>query len=123
MRFITFALLSITALLSACGGGGVCGADSQIFEISLVKSSYQGKVGVPLEIQTILRPESCRGSMNIQNISGDLPPGMNISNGNVTGTPTRSGSYSFRLAIAGVDGYDTKGNFASSGTVFVSISP
>lgn len=115
-------LLSISILMAGCGGGGACGSESQIFSISFPYTNYSGRVGIPFKIIPTVNPESCRGSMNIQIGSGSMPPGLSISSGEITGTPSRAGSYTLNLGIAGVSGYEKLSNAASSNYITITIS-
>ncbi len=141
MRKITASIL-ITSLfgLISCGGGstGPCGSDLEVFSVRFAQASYTIAKGTPASINSNITPESCRGSMQFEisngTISGEpssnssiyLPPGMTLSNGNITGTPTTSGTYTFALYISGVKGYkDFKGGISnphSAGTT-IKVSP
>ena len=116
-------LITISILMAGCGGGGgVCGSEFQIFSISFPYTNYSGRVGIPFKIIPTVNPESCRGSMNIQIGSGSMPPGLSISSGEITGTPSRAGSYTFNLGIAVVDGYEKFSNYPSSNFITITIS-
>jgi len=109
-------------LTTACGGGGgggPCGAPNQIFSISFLNSEYYSYVGIPSTVSPIINPVSCINDMSLQLAGGRLPPGMSISNGKITGTPTTAGTYQLSLGIAGVAGYDTLGKIASATTTIV----
>ena len=111
--------LILLSAIAACGGGGPCGEPNQIFSISFLNSQYFGSVGTPLTVSPTINPASCINDMSLQLSGGRLPPGMSISNGKITGTPTTAGNYQFSIGIAGVAGYDTGTRFASATTTIV----
>jgi hypothetical protein len=112
-------LILLSAIAGCGGGGGPCGEPNQIFSISFRNSEYFGRVGTALTVSPTINPESCINDMSLQLAGGRLPPGMSISNGKITGTPTTAGNYQFSIGIAGVAGYDTGSRFASATTTIV----
>ena len=121
------ALLSAAAMVSiaGCGGGGACGEKSQSFGVAFAAQTFTLPTGKPASLQSTITPESCRSSMKFTVFSGQLPPGMEIDNGNVVGTPNVSGAYRFQISIASVDGYQSIISFSPprSGTVAVNVVP
>ncbi len=115
-------LILLSAIAACGGGGGPCGEPNQIFSISFRNSEYFGRVGTPLTVSPTINPASCISEMSLQLAGGRLPPGMSISKGTITGTPSAAGDYQFSIGIAAVDGYDLGSRFASSNTVTISIS-
>ncbi len=112
-------LILLSAITACGGGGGPCGQPNQIFSISFLSSEYFGRVGTPLSVSPTINPESCINDMSLQLSGGRLPPGMSISNGKITGTPSTAGNYQFSIGIAGVAGYDTGTRFATATTTIV----
>lgn len=118
---LTVALLS--TLLTACGGGDPCGAQTQFFGYLFKQTTVTLKVGTPATIASEFSPESCRGDASFSLRSGNIPPGMALDNGNVIGTPTTAGDHKFRIGVDGVDGYSISGTGLIASTVTVKVTP
>jgi len=113
IRSIAFGLCVTT--LVGCGGGDSifatrCGGENILPQIWYGPSPFVGysatlKRGVQTSVNATVTPESCRGEMDFQ-VTGTLPPGMTLDQGNVKGTPTVAGTYGFTVSIIGVDGYE-----------------
>jgi|GEM_PF-553961 len=55
-----------------------------------------------------LEASSCSSPFNWTNISGSLPPGLILaSNGDISGTPTNSGTFDFTVQVTDNDGHST----------------
>ncbi len=110
--------------LTGCGGGDEpCGEKSQTFSLSFPQSLASLHVGVPATVSSEFKPESCRGDASFALRSGALPPGMTLTNGNVSGTPTAMGEYKFQLSVDGVHGYQFLLATLVSNTVTVKVTP
>lgn len=99
--------LLMVGLLSACGGGGeeLCAASNQSFSIDFEKSQYSLVTGTESTITSTIFPESCRADMTVGLRAGSIPPGMNVVNGNLQGSPSEGGEFKLQLTITGVRGY------------------
>jgi hypothetical protein len=93
-------------LVSACGGGSdaPCGASYETFSIFFTPSTQTITSGTPVTVVSTVKPENCRGDMTFSSAS-TLPPGMSLSNGNITGTPTKTGTFSIYVQIDSVNNY------------------
>ena len=116
------------AILVACGGGSnsICGDQVQGFSIDFTNYTYLLSKGTPSTISTVITPESCRSSMHFSSSTSVLnnppPPGMSISNGNLTGTPTTAGSYTYRIGIDSVDGYQSLSSKPYSRMITITVN-
>jgi hypothetical protein len=119
----------LTLGLVSCGDGGFfggCGRENELFQIWFGSNPYTTftgtlKKGSPYEIKATVSPESCRGEMNFS-VTGTLPPGMKLDQGNVVGTPSTTGSYTFQVAIVSVDGYKTLSGTPKSNGVILNVT-
>jgi hypothetical protein len=122
------AVLGLVACTSGCGDGGFfggCGRDNEVFQIWFGSNPYvvatgTAKRGVASEFKATVSPESCRGEMNF-GVTGTLPPGMRIDQGNVVGTPSTAGTYTFQVLIVSVDGYKTLTDTPRSNGVILTV--
>lgn len=126
-RMLSVFVLVATLVLASCGGGGddPCGAKQQVFGVNFTVKSHALKVGQAATLKSTVIPESCRGSMAFAVKNGALPNGMALVNGDVTGTPTKAGTFKFQVFIDAVDGY---GPFLSltapqSGEITATVAP
>ena len=108
MKFYKLALAILSIVLVSCGGGDAeqCDAPKQLFSIAFPSANYSGKVGVAFSLMPSVNPETCRSKMTIQVAGGSMPPGLKISSGQISGTPTSSGTYTLWLGIVAVEGYE-----------------
>lgn len=106
-RMASVLVLGTTVALASCGGGGdgPCGEKEQLFGIEFSVKSHALKLGQPATIKSTVTPESCRGSAKFSVRIGALPDGMALVNGDVTGTPTKAGTFKFQIAMDSVEGY------------------
>lgn len=121
-------LTTFVLVLHGCGGGSsLCGADSQSFTIDFANSSYALVKGTPSTITSTITPESCRSNMTFSSstlfLNNPPPPGMSITNGNLVGTPTTSGTYTYRMGIDSVGGYQSFGSKPYTRQITVVIAP
>lgn len=107
MKILTTSF-TVVAMLVACGSGqsNTCGAKAEYFYIDFNLSNYSAKIGVPYKIVSTVRPESCRNDASFSVKSGSLPLGMELDNGNIVGTPTTAGIYSFEIYLFAVKNYE-----------------
>ena len=114
--------------LAACGGGEhTCGDKSQSFGVSFEAQSFNIKLGQATELKSIVTPESCRFDITFSQ-QGGLPTGMAFVNGNVVGTPTAAGVYTFQIFINAISGYQpvislTGSSGIRSGLITVTVPP
>jgi len=128
--FIKVAASALIAVsLNGCGVGGSspCGANSQNFTIDFTNSSYTLVKGTPSTITSTVTPESCRSSMQFSSstllLNNPPPPGMSIVSGNLAGTPTTPGSYTYRMGIDTVDGYQSLSAKPYSRQITIVVTP
>ncbi|MBV8756612.1 MAG: putative Ig domain-containing protein, partial [Deltaproteobacteria bacterium] len=94
----------VVMLVAACahaGGGGNAG-------FSIAYPASTGKVGAKLYAQPTAQCRYDNGrdarwaTTGAHVVSGELPPGVSIEDGVLTGKPTKAGSYTARIAFSGV---------------------
>jgi hypothetical protein len=116
----------VATTLVACGGEDErCGAETQQFGITFANAIYSAKVGQAATVSSNITPESCRSKMTFAVRTGALPPGMQVVDGNVSGTPTALGNYQFQISISAIGGYAAVSSTSPprSGTVLITVSP
>lgn len=112
-------------LLAGCGGGGddTCAGKTAFVSLRFDPSDVTLHIGKPATIASKFEPESCRGDASFSVKSGALPEGMKLVNGNVEGTPTTQGQYSFRISVDFVRGYKDFSSQPNSNVVNVKVAP
>ena len=92
-------------LLAACGPH----ADTASFQVSYPNAAAaRAKVGKPFYAKPEARcvydngREARWAITGAHVVSGELPPGVAIEDGALTGTPTKPGTYSARVQLSGV---------------------
>lgn len=118
--------LLFTWALASCGGGSdPCGAQTQPFGIDFAVKTSTVKLGQVTKLSSTVTPESCRNSMTFMTRNGNIPPGMTLVNGDVAGTPTVVGTYSFQVYISAVSGYLPISEITAprSGLITMTVAP
>ena len=92
--------------LAACVHGGAGGSGSAGFSIAYPAST--GKVGAKFYAQPTAQCHYDNGRdarwaiTSARVTSGELPPGITIEDGALTGTPTKAGDFHAQVAFSGV---------------------
>lgn len=99
-------ILLASLLLNGCGGLGLpCAGISEYFSISFDPSTQYLQRNVNATIVSTVTPSKCKSDMSFSVRTGTIPPGMYLSNGNISGTPTKAGTYGVSIQIDKVDNY------------------
>jgi hypothetical protein len=99
----------IIAALVACGPRGGGGSDTATFHVAYPDATTaRTKVGARFYAKPAARCVREDGSdarwaiVGAHVTSGELPPGITIEDGALTGTPTKAGEYAATVSIGGV---------------------
>ena len=118
-------LLALFFALGACGGGGGGAPTPPAVPAALTITTLSlpgGSVGTPINCPP-LSADNVAGSATWDVTTGALPDGLTLaSNGTITGTPTRDGSFPFVVRVRDAQAEDTQPLSISIGALALEVS-